>query len=102
MVRFLVNSRAGSHWETTKDSAAAIRALTLHLRKNRELSSEYSLRVSLNGATTCEKKVTRENILCFPGMVALPPQHFRQGENRVAITREKEGGPSTIRAGSAT
>lgn len=85
MIRYLVNARQGSHWETTVDSAAVVSALAHHLMKSRELSDEYPLSVSLNGKSLLKDRVTRENILHYPGKVDLSDHSLRVGKNECLI-----------------
>ncbi|MDQ7824415.1 MAG: MG2 domain-containing protein [Candidatus Eremiobacteraeota bacterium] len=85
MALYLVLSRTGSHWESTKSSAAAVNALTVRLAKSLEQKEELPVSVALNGSSVFEAKVSRSTMLDFPGTMTIPSRKLKTGENTLTI-----------------
>ena len=85
MVKYLVNARDGSHWQTTADTGPAVSALVDYLTRNAESTGEYPISVSLNGKNLFNDNVTSARLLNYPGKVVIPAQELKAGRNTCVI-----------------
>ena len=85
MINYLASAREGNHWETTVDTAKAVSAITHHMIRSGDLACEYPVLVSLNGKKIFDEKVTKENILNYPGKIRIPASSLKIGKNEWLI-----------------
>jgi uncharacterized protein YfaS (alpha-2-macroglobulin family) len=61
-LRWLINQRSGSLWDSTKDSAQAVIALADYLQLSPELEPDETVRVLVNGVEKASVRFTAEDI----------------------------------------
>jgi uncharacterized protein YfaS (alpha-2-macroglobulin family) len=93
LVKWLVNNRRGNVWESTKETAMAVYALSDYTRVNRELAPEYTLTVDLGGRVKRSYTVTRDNALFFDNQFVVPDELLATGAQSLTLTKD---GPGTL------
>ena len=91
LVKWLVNRRSGSHWETTRETALTVYALSDYIRVKKELSPNYTLTVALGDKIKRTYKVTPENALVFDNRFVVPDALLSTGKQTITISKEGEG-----------
>ena len=91
MVKWLVTNRRGNHWKSTKDTATAVLGLADYLRLSRELSSDYVVRLTLEGAVTKEVRINRENTFTFDNQLVLAGDAVMGGKRKLIIEKIGKG-----------
>jgi uncharacterized protein YfaS (alpha-2-macroglobulin family)/tetratricopeptide (TPR) repeat protein len=100
LMKWLVNNRQGSAWNSTRETALAVNALAAYARAHRELDPEYTVTVELappNAQTPTQPRIrrqftiTRENALFFDNQFVLPDELLRTGHQTLTITRDGAG-----------
>ncbi len=84
-VNYLVRTRRGNHWYSTKDTAQAIFALTDYMMVSGELNPDYTFRIYQDGLLIKEDRITKDNVMTYDGKVELHPRPYS------VIRVEKEG-----------
>src|SRR5688572_11327826 len=91
VLRWLAANRHGNRWQSTKDTAAIVYALSEHAAASGELDAEFALTVKVNGKELMSAKVDKSNVLSFDGTRVLMGLDVPAGETTVEITREGKG-----------
>jgi uncharacterized protein YfaS (alpha-2-macroglobulin family) len=71
-VRWLMQNRRGSSWQSTKDTAAAVLALTAYLKTTRELSPHYTVTVRQGGRTLATVTMGPTQAVSDPVRITVP------------------------------
>ncbi len=90
-VRFLMNSRTGDLWTSTRDTSYVILALNSYWRSTRELSPEGEIAVSLNGSELRRVQVSTRSLFSPDLRIELPLSALRPGANTLKLTRTGDG-----------
>ncbi len=90
IVRWLLDNRRGTHWQSTKDTAIAIYALSDYLHISNELEPDYNAIVYLNGEKIKSYKITKANILGVEPLT-IPNEQLAEGENTIKIVKKGKG-----------
>ncbi len=90
-VDWLVLNRTGNRWYSTKDTAAAIFALTRFADQSGELKAKYSVALSVNGKEVKGWEVTPDNALSLDGAVEVDPKLLKSGANKLELRRDGGG-----------
>jgi uncharacterized protein YfaS (alpha-2-macroglobulin family) len=90
-VRWLMVMRRGKHWRSTKDTAAAVLALTAYLEQSSELSPGYTATVSVGGKQAGNVTVSSEDIFADPKTFTVPAEDLVAGVNQLQITKDGQG-----------
>jgi uncharacterized protein YfaS (alpha-2-macroglobulin family) len=90
-VKWLVAQSRASRWDSTRDTALAVYALSDYVRINRELDVDYTLRVSLNGKIARSYRVTKENALFFDNRFITGDLFLQDGANTLSIEKKGRG-----------
>jgi uncharacterized protein YfaS (alpha-2-macroglobulin family) len=89
-VRYLVASRTGSYWGTTKQTAMALYGLVDFMRARRESPAPFAVEVTVNGQPAGTTTFTPDSLTDpEPRIVTVAA---REGVNTVAIAKKGEGG----------
>ncbi|MBM3460190.1 MAG: hypothetical protein FJX77_16850, partial [Armatimonadetes bacterium] len=91
LARWLVQSRHGHHWRTTRETAMAVYALAEYLGATGELTPEYTVTVALGDRIRRSYRVTAENALFFEGRFVVPDELLGTGAQTLTITKEGPG-----------
>ena len=90
-VRYLALSRTGNRWYSTKDTAAAVFALSEYIKNTHEMDADYTGTVTLNGREIKQFHFTRKDI-GSPGIeIVLAGHNLKQGKNVLAFEKKGEG-----------
>jgi hypothetical protein len=92
-VQWLVLNRTGNQWYSTKDTSAAIYALSVYADKHHELTKTYSATVSVNGHQVKGWEVTPAGALDLKASVEVDPQLLHDGDNEVTLSADGGGAP---------
>lgn len=90
-VRWLLLQRRGSSWNSTKQTAMAIFALTDYLKKSEELEPDFSITISINDKTVQTKSFSKENLFDKEMKIVVDPSLLKHGKNNVTITKRGNG-----------
>lgn len=91
LVKYLVNNRkGGSYWNSTRDTAYAIEAISGYIKASGESATEMDVRILLDGKEICSGKINRDNLFTYDSTVLLTADEVKPG--RHVITLEKSGG----------
>ncbi|MGE3726930.1 MAG: alpha-2-macroglobulin [Candidatus Sericytochromatia bacterium] len=91
LVRWLVYNRQSNRWNSTRDTAQVIYALSGWMAQNKELESQYTLAVKLNGRLLKTIEVTPANSLSFDNRIELADNALQTGENTLTIEKSGSG-----------
>ncbi|MBI4750569.1 MAG: alpha-2-macroglobulin [Acidobacteria bacterium] len=92
-MNWLVKNRRGAQWSNTRDTAITVLALNDYLKATKELGSEISYEVLVNGRSIVTKTVTPEDALSAPSRFEINPEFIRNGLNDINIVRKSGKGP---------
>jgi len=90
-MRWLVASRRGNRWRSTKDTAHAIFALAGHMEITGELDPDLQVEVRLDGEPLRTVRITRENLLTFDNLIRVPDGSLASGPHVVSIATKGRG-----------
>lgn len=90
-VRWLMATRRGKAWSSTKDTAAAVLALTNYLEKFPELKPDYSVQVFVGDQKVGEAAMTAESVFADPVPFTANAEALRGGENTLRIEKTGAG-----------
>jgi hypothetical protein len=91
VVRWLVLHRNGNCWQSTRDTAFVLYAITDYLKRSQELRPDYQVTVALNGRSLLSRRVTRADILQPEIEVKVPLRDLRRGDNRLTLKKQGAG-----------
>ncbi|HAZ64701.1 MAG TPA: hypothetical protein DCZ72_13980 [Armatimonadetes bacterium] len=91
--QWLLLNRTGNRWYSTKDTAAAILALSTYADQHDQLSGEYTVKVSVNGTEVQGFEITPANVLNADTEVEIDPALLRDGNNEIVVTATDGGRP---------
>lgn len=91
MVRWLMRERRDCYWNSTRDTAMVLYAMSEYLKTSGELAPDYTARVSVNGRQVASIRFGRESAFQPDAEVIIPAGHLRKGRNLLEITREGSG-----------
>jgi uncharacterized protein YfaS (alpha-2-macroglobulin family) len=92
VARWLVaNRRNGYYWDSTKQTAFAILALTEYLRVSRELAPDYSIEVYLNGEPVLTRRVTAADAVAGQPFLIERKGDQLGGPNQVRVVKTGPG-----------
>jgi uncharacterized protein YfaS (alpha-2-macroglobulin family) len=92
-VRWLMAARNGKSWSSTKDTAAAVLALTNYLEQAQELRPECTATVFVGGQQIGQAQMTGAKIFADATTFDVPADGLRPGDNELRIDKE---GPGTV------
>jgi len=90
-VRWLLLQRRGSSWNSTKQTAMAIFALTDYLKKSKELEPEFSFTLSVNDKVVKTKSFYKENLFDKELKISVEPALLKSGRNKISIAKHGKG-----------
>jgi len=91
VVKWLVAQSRASRWDSTRDTALAVYALSDYVRINHELDVDYTVRVSLNGKLARTYRVNRDNALFFDNRFITNDLFLQDGANTLSIEKKGRG-----------
>lgn len=90
LVKYLVNNRKHvNYWNSTRDTALCIEALTDYLTATNEHETNLNLDISLDGKNIKTVNINKENLFSFDDKVIIKGKELTSGEH--SITLEKKG-----------
>ncbi|MBM3472009.1 MAG: hypothetical protein FJX75_01890 [Armatimonadetes bacterium] len=90
-VRWLMATRRGKAWSSTKDTASAVLALSNYLEKFPELSPSYTAQVFVGEAKLGEASMTEKSIFADPVLLTAEAQALKAGDNTLRIEKAGTG-----------
>ncbi len=90
-VDYLVNQRRGNYWNSTKDTAAAIFALSDFMAVSGEMNPNYTAEVVLNGKVIKTVDVKGDAAMLKPVELSLSMDQLRLGGNQLEIRKNGKG-----------
>jgi len=92
VVRYLSTNRNGNCWYSTKDTAAAVMALTGYIKESREMNPDFTADVYLNGTKLDTVKFGKEDVGKPGKEIDIPfDKGLLQGENKVRFEMTGKG-----------
>ena len=90
-MRWLVDNRQGNRWNSTKDTARAIYALSGWIRHSGASKADYTVVVKLNGKPLQSVRFEANQILNPPVTLNLNDAQLKSGENRIEFVKTGNG-----------
>ncbi|MEE9295118.1 MAG: alpha-2-macroglobulin family protein [Phycisphaerae bacterium] len=90
-VNWLVRSRQGARWHSTKDTAFAVYALANYLETSEELDADMTVTVTYDDKVKRSFHISPENVLTFDTRMIFAPRHLTPGEHSIHIERRGRG-----------
>ena len=91
VVRWLVLHRNGNCWESTRDTAFVLYAITDRLKRTRELTPDYQVTATLDGRRLLNRRITQADLFHPEIEVTVPRRDLRQGDNLLTLTKAGPG-----------
>lgn len=91
IIRFLSHSRQGNYWVSTKDTAAAIFAITQYLQYSDELNPNFKAKVTLNGKFIKEVSFTKDDVEKEGKEIKIAGGELATGKNQIVFEKEGDG-----------
>jgi uncharacterized protein YfaS (alpha-2-macroglobulin family) len=92
-VRWLVLNRSGNHWDSTRDTAQVLYAITDFLRRSQELAPDYQATITVGGREVLSRRFTAADVFQPELEVKVAAAALRRGDNPVTLRKE---GPGTL------
>lgn len=90
-VRWLILHRQGNCWESTRDTAFVLYAITDYFKHTKELAPDYQVSVALEGRGLLNRKITRADLFAPEIELTIPRRALRAGDNRLTLTKRGPG-----------
>ncbi|MFT7621104.1 MAG: hypothetical protein ACI9WU_000265 [Myxococcota bacterium] len=90
-LRWLLARRRGGMWDTTKDTAAALEAITALITTNAEMMGRYAATVLVNGIEVTKLTVRPDNVLHAGLAVDVPAKLLDTGDNTLEVKMDGKG-----------
>jgi len=84
-VRWLMAARRGKAWNSTKDTAAAVFALTAYLEKAKEVEPNEQVTVRVNGKDAWKGTLGKGQVFADPVKVTIPTASLAPGDNSLEL-----------------
>jgi len=92
IVKWLVNNRRnGYYWNSTRDTAQVIAALTDYMVTSGESEPDYAVSVLIDGQEVCAQRVTTQNQWTFDNRMARYGLQVRPGPQTITISKDGRG-----------
>jgi hypothetical protein len=92
VVKWLLNHRKhGYYWDSTRDTASVIAALSTHLQASGEKNADYDLEILVDGVVKKKVHVDKKNLYAVNGDLTLEGNEVGGGKHTVTIRRSGEG-----------
>ena len=99
LAKWLLNNRAnGSYWNSTKDTADCLEALSAYLFQTREGMEDMEAEILYDGVPVKTVSSTKETLFTFDNEWSMSGKNLTDGQHRITIRRKKGNG--SIYAGS--
>jgi uncharacterized protein YfaS (alpha-2-macroglobulin family) len=87
VTNWLIKNRRGAQWNNTRDTAIVVMTLNDYLRSSKELASQLSYELLVNGNSVATKTVTADEALSAPGQIEISRDLLRDGSNEITLRR---------------
>ncbi|TVR42409.1 MAG: hypothetical protein EA402_11715 [Planctomycetota bacterium] len=91
LARYLVASRRGQRWNSTRDTAWAVEALSAYLAASDELKPQQTVRIFHGDKLLIEERISAENLFTRAGSLRIPAARLGSGEHLLRIERDGPG-----------
>jgi uncharacterized protein YfaS (alpha-2-macroglobulin family) len=91
VVRWLVNMRIGNHWNSTRDTAITLYALSEYLRYSGELQPDFTATVWHNGRKVESFHFDKRSIFQPEQEIIIPGKEIGMGDHYIRIGKEGSG-----------
>ena len=93
VTNWLIKNRRGAQWSNTRDTAIVVLTLNDYLRASKELQTDLSYELLVNGNSVAIKQVSVADALSAPSKFAVSRELLRDGANEIMIRRTRGSGP---------
>ena len=90
-VRWLMSTRKGGKWKSTRDTAFAIYALSDYMKATEEMNPNSSVEVFLNDKSIRKITFSKENILSDDGEILVEAKDLTPGKQKIRIVSSGKG-----------
>ena len=90
-VRWLMSTRKGGKWKSTRDTAFAIYALSDYMKVTEEMNPNSSVEVFLNDKSIRKITFSKENILSDDGEILVEAKDLTPGKQKIRIVSSGKG-----------
>ena len=92
LVKYLINNRKhGTYWNSTRDTAYCIEAISDYMRASGENNPEAEVTVSVDGKAIKTVTITKDNLFSYDNKVVIAGDALGTGEHQISIAREGKG-----------
>lgn len=91
VIRYLMSIRTDNHWQSTRDTASVIRAVSLQLLNKGDQNVNEDFKLVLNGHVLKEGKFTKEDLLKIEEYIISISKFNIGADNNVQITKSGKG-----------
>ncbi|MFQ5653219.1 MAG: alpha-2-macroglobulin [Planctomycetota bacterium] len=91
MVRWLLENREGSHYDSTRSTAVVALALSEYLKESGELNPDLHARVFLDGEAIGELSIRREDVFARRHRIRVGAEVLEAGEHVLQVQRSGRG-----------
>jgi hypothetical protein len=91
VVRWLVQSRQGNCWVSTRDTAFAVLALTDFVKQTEELKPDFQATVSLDGTVLLRRHFSRDDLFTPEVEIRTPATAVGSGDHALRINKQGVG-----------
>ncbi|MDR0868691.1 MAG: alpha-2-macroglobulin [Planctomycetota bacterium] len=92
LAKYLLNNRKhATRWNSTRDTALAVEALTTYLQTSGEMAPEMTVEISLDGKIRKTVAVKRDNLFTFDNTLTLTDRDLPTGKHQLTVRRRGAG-----------
>jgi hypothetical protein len=92
VVNWLIKNRRGAQWNSTRDTAITLLALTDYLKTSGELNTDADYELFVNGQSIAHKSLKGPEALQAPSRYVIPAAAIKDGDNEIRIVRRSGNG----------
>jgi uncharacterized protein YfaS (alpha-2-macroglobulin family) len=91
LAQWLVQNRRGNQWNSTKETAMVVYALSDDMRVNHELAPDQTVTIALGDKVTRTYTINRDDALLFDNRFLVPDTLLASGPQTVTISKQGTG-----------
>lgn len=90
-IRWIINSRKGNIWYSTKQTASVIMSITPLIKKSKELEADFNVRIFVNDKELESINFSKNNLFEKEKSILIPNEILKNGNNEIKILKSGIG-----------